>query len=1133
MSQNSGKSLSLIIIILLFSTNIFSQVHITYLWHLEQPIYWPEKSKSDTYHYQLAAESFSLKQNGQNKYSDGKSHPLNDLEEIFSKADRVAVYQYRTKDAVQSMTSNHPESGAQVSYSGCLIENINSLAKTNKWGYGNGWENSIKTARGWKTNGGFPRLDLMGFSMHHALSPLVDENALRKQLQAHKYLTQQTFGTTTNYSKGYFPAECAFSVRIVKVLNEEGFEWSVVANSHLARTLKDYPLSYGTNGCNIDPPNRADIVSTEGKNWWNGQIDGRGGTFAAPYCYQAHKVKYVDPTTGTEYILTIVPMCDLLSYQNGYSTMGTSDIDKFIAPFNKTQQNCIVLMAHDGDNAWGGGYDYYNNSVPGLANACKSKGYVMTTIQQFLNDHPVPENDIVHVEDGAWVNAENDWGHPQFINWIWPLYNSSFLFNPDGWTEDVRNWAVLTAAQNRVETAEKLSGKLNIANIVNPSKNASKAELAWHYLLPAYNSGYMYYGSSLDMEVKQTLACNIAIAYADSVNSLIKKDSTAPTVFIPQRFPYNPGSTGFGPIYNYKKTINSSDFHVWTLIHDYSGVKTATLKYRVDFDGKNALSTNENDIYSGGNGVSSWYSVSLTKKVFPKGNVKNNPDIDFFIIPSHIADLYYAEIKGFKDTLIDYYIEAEDSAGNIKKSPIQHVYVGNQTGTNPDKKIVWTPEFPSVNDTVTIIVNKAKGPAKLHWGVNVNNQRWKTPDNVYRPTGSYLFGGSGPAVETPFSKPDSAQKIVIKLGPFNHVNQKVSEINFVLHYDDNTWDNNGGADYHIALSEGLKIIKQPENKGVCLGSTASISVTVSGAATFQWQQKSNNLWANVIDDQIFKGTTKPTISILAKDSSLNNTYYRCIISDNIKTDTTNAALLSVYDLPSVSFSGLKKNYCAVSGQFDSLKGSPSNGYFSGSGINGTFFYPSKADTGINLIIYSFTDNNGCSNKDSQITYIFKLPEVSLSNFPDILKNSAPFLLSGGLPNGGKYSGKGVINDTFYPALADTGIHTITYTYTDKNNCTNTSKAKIKVYDNSSITEFNTFKSITIKPNPSKDFITINNHLSDPVRISVLTIEGKAVLEEKWILNTLEIDISSLPEGLYIVEIMNKNILEIEKLLKIR
>ena len=81
------------------------------------------------------------------------------------------------------------------------------------------------------------------------------------------------------------------------MLVEEGFDWTIIANSHLARTLNDYPLTYGTNGVNNNPPNLADKVTTNGNNWWSGQIDGRGGTFAAPYSYQAHKAKYVNPET--------------------------------------------------------------------------------------------------------------------------------------------------------------------------------------------------------------------------------------------------------------------------------------------------------------------------------------------------------------------------------------------------------------------------------------------------------------------------------------------------------------------------------------------------------------------------------------------------------------------------------------------------------------------------------------------------------------------------------------------------------------------------------------------------------------------------------------------------------------------
>ena len=780
-----------------------AQVHTTYLWHLEQPIYWPAPGSTDSYRYQLVWESQTMKNSGLNLYSDGKNHPLNNLQEIFSNDDRKAVYQYRAKDAVQSLLGL-PEAGAQVNYSGCLMENVQSLAQAGEWGYTSGWQNNFRTARGWTTSAGMPRMDITGFTMNHALSPLISDRMLRRQIEAHRYLYTEMFGSTPGYSKGYWPAECSFSMRNIKALREEGFEWVVVANSHLARTLSDYPVNFGTSGCNIDPPNKADQVPTKGNNWWNGQIDGRGGTFAAPYCYQAHKAKYVDPETATAYTITVVPMDDLLSYQNGYATMGTGDIDTHIAPFDNPSQPSLVLMAHDGDNAWGGGYDYYANSVPGFAKAASSKGYVPTTIQQFLSQHPVPETDLVHVEDGSWVNAANDWGHPQCINWLWPMYNADYTFNPNGWTEDARNWAVLVAAENRVEMAEDLQGNLDIADIVHPAATSNAAEKAWHFLLPAYNSGYMYYGLALDMEVKQSLACNQACTFANQViDSHPGLDQTPPTVFIPQRYPYNPGGTGFGPTYGYKQHTNSSDFHIWTFAYDVSGIQSATLRYRLDNDGLNPMDNNDNDTYAGGPSVQEWIDLPMSYRNFPTGNVANNPEVDFFILPDYIAGQYYAEVKGISEKLVDYYVEVTDSKGNITKTPIQHVYVGPSNsgggGGNPTG-VSWTPQNPTANDVITITEAGSTKGALLHWGVKINGATWKQPDPSYWPAGSTLFGNSGPAVQSPMAGPDAGNNISIQVGPFNNPLQNVQAVDFVIHYNNNTWNNNGGADFHIPIS---------------------------------------------------------------------------------------------------------------------------------------------------------------------------------------------------------------------------------------------------------------------------------------------------------------------------------------------
>ncbi len=784
-----------------------AQVHTTWLWHLEQPTYWPEMSQSNPYRYQMVKESQDLKFSGGNVYSDGLAHPLNDLEEIFSKADRVAVYQWRAKDAVQTLLG-YPEAGAQVNYSGDLIENVNSLADAFQWGYSPSWKNNYQTARSWTTPAGKPRMDLTGFTMHHALSPLISDAVLRKQIRAHKVAYAANFGTNPNYSKGYWPAECSFSERNIKVLVEEGFEWSVVAGAHIARTLADYPLSFGTNVCNYDPPNRADITSMTGNNWWNGQIDGRGGAFAAPICYLPHYMRYVDPASGAEYKMIAVPMDDLLSYKDGYSPMGTGEITANVAPYQLPGRPSLVLLAHDGDNAYGGGFSYYMEDVPNFAAAASAVGIVPTTIQQYLNDHPVPPSDIVHVEDGSWVNAENDWGSPQFLNWMWPQFNpATHEFDPNGWTEDVRNWAVLTAAENHVQMAEDLSPAVNMNRVVYPGPSSTNAELAWHFLLPAYNSGYMYYGASLDMEVKQTLAGNRAIQYANlAIAANPGVDNTPPSVFIPQRYPYNPGGTGFGPNYGYTQFSNPSDFTVWTMAYDVNGLSQIQLAYRIDADGVNPMGNDENETYAGGPGVGPWQFIDMDERIMPVGNITGNPEINFFILPDQIANQYYAKIEGLSETLVDYYVRAIDASGNITQTPIQHVYVGESTpvgggGPGSGYAVSWTPPSPALSDVITVNVTAANQPAKLHWGLTVGGVDFTRPIAPYRPPGTTLWPGSG-AVETPFAGPDSSGNLSLQIGPFNNASQEPAAVDFVIHFDNDTWDNNGGADYRIILSGG-------------------------------------------------------------------------------------------------------------------------------------------------------------------------------------------------------------------------------------------------------------------------------------------------------------------------------------------
>ncbi|HQI71416.1 MAG TPA: T9SS type A sorting domain-containing protein, partial [Bacteroidales bacterium] len=102
-------------------------------------------------------------------------------------------------------------------------------------------------------------------------------------------------------------------------------------------------------------------------------------------------------------------------------------------------------------------------------------------------------------------------------------------------------------------------------------------------------------------------------------------------------------------------------------------------------------------------------------------------------------------------------------------------------------------------DTITITVTNATQAGKLHWGVNNTGSNWIQPSNAYWPAGTTLFNGTGPAVETQMNGP-AANTLTLKIGPFNNPVQQVTQVALVIHFDNNTWDNNNGQDFHIPIN---------------------------------------------------------------------------------------------------------------------------------------------------------------------------------------------------------------------------------------------------------------------------------------------------------------------------------------------
>ncbi|RLD54448.1 MAG: hypothetical protein DRI97_11480, partial [Bacteroidetes bacterium] len=114
---------------------------------------------------------------------------------------------------------------------------------------------------------------------------------------------------------------------------------------------------------------------------------------------------------------------------------------------------------------------------------------------------------------------------------------------------------------------------------------------------------------------------------------------------------------------------------------------------------------------------------------------------------------------------------------------------------------------------------------------------------------------------------------------------------------------------------------------------------------------------------------------------------------------------------------------------------------------GNTFATGNTATGVYTYYVTQTDD-GCESLATMVTLtINELPVVGLSTFSPVCIDVAAFVLSGGTPAGGVYSGTGVSSDSIFdPAIAGAGTHDITYTYMDAIGCTNDTTQTITVYD---------------------------------------------------------------------------------------
>lgn len=187
---------------------------------------------------------------------------------------------------------------------------------------------------------------------------------------------------------------------------------------------------------------------------------------------------------------------------------------------------------------------------------------------------------------------------------------------------------------------------------------------------------------------------------------------------------------------------------------------------------------------------------------------------------------------------------------------------------------------------------------------------------------------------------------------------------------------------------------------------------------------------------------------------------------------------------------------------------------------------SSAGSAFYYYLYNWTVTlDACRSVRTPVTVTVGAENTSFDTEPydTTCVSSGAFVLTGGLPVGGTYSGPGVSGGMFDPSVAGTGLHTLTYTYVDTAGCTGTANSQVLVDVCLGITSAVSSASLSLYPNPSEGDFTIEFANRRDVREANLTIVnavGQTVQVQKLNCtpgtNRWLIDAHALATGIYFI-----------------
>ncbi len=279
---------------------------------------------------------------------------------------------------------------------------------------------------------------------------------------------------------------------------------------------------------------------------------------------------------------------------------------------------------------------------------------------------------------------------------------------------------------------------------------------------------------------------------------------------------------------------------------------------------------------------------------------------------------------------------------------------------------------------------------------------------------------------------------------------------------------------------------------VCAGS--SVVLNANGGTTYQW-------------------STGATTSSISVTPTMTSVYSVTSTVSGCTGSVTSSGTVTVNQLPNVVANANPTTICVGNTTSISATGASTYSWSTG-GTSASF---TAAPTGNITYTVTGTDANGCKKTVTKSIIVNPLPNVSLSLSDDsVCTNDASVTLTGS-PTGGTYLGTAVSSNSFDPQSAGQGTFTLSYSYTDANNCSNSNSQVINVDVCTGILSHLSLDNVFVFPNPASTILHIKlpqEMLSAIYSIEIFDVIGKQVYSTKPTNVETICYINALANGIY-------------------